>query len=222
MNLSRKWPQPAAGEPALSVRPDGAGGIGEGFLEIGSRDFMEMKESVPAVDEAVGIESFGTIVETYRSQVMALAVNILRNKEDAEDAAQDAFIQVFRHLADYDAERSFKTWIFTIVHRRCLDVLRKKKRFRLAFDRMKRDLDDSVRNPHGIPASENGLPADLLGNLSPKERSALSLWANEGFTSREISEVLGCSEGTARVHLFAARKKIKTLLEKRHAALSNL
>ena len=183
---------------------------------------MEMKESVPAVGASAGIESFGSIVETYRSQVMALAVNILRNKEDAEDAAQDTFIQVFRHFADYDAERSFKTWIFTIVHRRCLDTLRKKKRFRLAFDRMKRDLDESVRNTHGIPVSENGLPADLLGNLSPKERSALSLWANEGFTSREISEVLGCSEGTARVHLFAARKKIKILLEKRHGTLSNL
>jgi len=49
--------------------------------------------------------------------------------------------------------------------------------------------------------------------LNPKERISLVLWANDGYTSAEIAAVLDCSASTARVHLFKARKKIKTLLE---------
>jgi DNA-directed RNA polymerase specialized sigma24 family protein len=52
-----------------------------------------------------------------------------------------------------------------------------------------------------------------MGSLNPKERIALFLWANDGCTSEEIGEVLKCSPSTARVHLFKARKKIKSLLE---------
>jgi RNA polymerase sigma-70 factor (ECF subfamily) len=60
-----------------------------------------------------------------------------------------------------------------------------------------------------------------LKGLTPKERTALCLWANEGYMARDISEVLGCSAGTARVYLFNARRKIKMLMENDHGALQN-
>ncbi len=160
-------------------------------------------------------EEFGQIVDIYKASVMALAMNILGNREDAEDACQETFIQVYRNLARFDPQKSLRNWIFTILYRRCLDQLKKKRRFQSAFNKAKHEA------PRGIPPETAGrrqpLPKEILGCLRPKERTVLALWANESLTAGEISEVLCCSPSTARVYLFNARKKIKSLLEKSHA-----
>jgi DNA-directed RNA polymerase specialized sigma24 family protein len=70
-------------------------------------------------------------------------------------------------------------------------------------------------------AEPRRLPSHLLDRLSIKERTALCLWANDGYTAQEISQVLGCAASTARVYLFQARKKIKKLLEQDHVSLQN-
>ena len=74
-------------------------------------------------------------------------------------------------------------------------------------------------NPH--PADPEPLPSALLKGLSPRERTALCLWANEGYTAKDIAEVLACSASTARVYLFNARRKIKVLMENDHGLLQN-
>jgi len=160
-------------------------------------------------------EEFRGIVDAYKSQVMALAMNILGNREDAEDACQETFVQVFRHLADYDPGRSFRTWIFWILHRRCLDVIRKKKRFRLFFEKAVRDSRPETVVPPAAPATGGIAGSEMLRVLRPKERAALTLWANEGLTAGEIAAVMECAPSTARVYLFHARRKLKTLIEER-------
>jgi RNA polymerase sigma-70 factor, ECF subfamily len=159
---------------------------------------------------------FEGIVDLYGGHVLAFALNVLGNREDAEDAVQESFIQVFRNLANYDPGRSLKTWVFTIVYRRCLDIMKKKRRFFAAFEKAKHELP-----VFSNPSPRRLLPADILGTLSARERTALSLWANEGSSARDISRVLACSESTARVTLFSARKKIRCLLENRNASLQN-
>lgn len=69
------------------------------------------------------------------------------------------------------------------------------------------------------PENMGPLSEDLLQKLSHKERTALYLWAYEGYTSDELSDVLKCSSSTARVHIFKARKKIKKILENGHDKL---
>jgi len=78
---------------------------------------------------------------------------------------------------------------------------------------MKREHDPSTFVQAQNQAKEQPLMKHILKKLSPKERISLFLWANEGFTSEEVSNVLKCSPSTARVYLFKARKKIKKLLE---------
>jgi RNA polymerase sigma-70 factor, ECF subfamily len=161
-------------------------------------------------------EEFRKIVDIYQGPVMALAMNILGNRQDAEDAGQETFIQVYRNLDRFDPGQSFKNWIFTILYRRCLDQLKKKQRFRSAVDRAKYEA------PHGIPPDTGSacrhqpLSGEILRCLKPKERAVLTLWANEDLKAAEIGDVLGCTPATARVYLFHARKKIKSLLEKSH------
>ena len=159
-------------------------------------------------------EEFRVIVSAYQPQVMALALNILGNREDAEDACQETFVQVYRHLAEYDPGRSFRTWIFMILHRRCLDVIRGKKRFRLFFAKAARESAPAAADPPNPEAGET-LDREILAILRPKERAALALWANEGLTAAETAAVMECTPSTARVHLFNARRKLKALIEEK-------
>lgn len=167
-------------------------------------------------------EEFRHIVYAYKSQVTALALNILGNREDAEDACQDTFVQVYRHLATYDPGRSFRTWIFMIVHRRCLDTIRKKKRFNQFFQRAARENGPEDSDEPGPTVPGGIVDAALLGALRPKERTALTLWANEGLTTAEIAAVIECAPSTARVYLFHARRKVKSLIEERKTSHGTL
>jgi RNA polymerase sigma-70 factor (ECF subfamily) len=63
------------------------------------------------------------------------------------------------------------------------------------------------------------ISSKLLQKLNPRERISVCLWANEGYNSNEIASVLRCAPSTARVHLFKARRKLKTLLEEENVAL---
>ncbi|HPW17637.1 MAG TPA: RNA polymerase sigma factor [Candidatus Aminicenantes bacterium] len=156
------------------------------------------------------------MVEAYGDLVLSVALNVIGNRQDAEDVCQETFLQVFRRLARYDRARSFKTWLLTIAYRRSLDMLRKKRRFKAFSERARFEPAVAGRggNPH--PAAPEPLPSALLKKLSPRERAALTLWANEGLTAKDISAVLACSASTARVFLFNARRKIKALLENAH------
>ncbi len=164
-------------------------------------------------------EEFKKVVDKYKSSVMAIAMNILGNREDAEDACQETFIQVFRNLDRFDARLSFRSWLYTILFHRCLDQLKRKRRFRNLTRKVMNEPSRPLASQAYYPEKKRWLSRDLLKRLSPKERTALCLWANEGYTAVEISEVLRCTASTARVYLFNARKKVKKLLEKSHGTL---
>jgi len=150
---------------------------------------------------------------------MALALNILGNWEDAEDACQDAFVNAYQHLHRFDVRKSFGNWLYTIVYNLCLDQLRKRRRFKRFFHRIKREsLSSNTRQTLEQPLIKP-FPQEILKELSAKERAILFLWAVEGYTSKEIGDVLRCSPATARVHLYKARRKIKALLEKENVSM---
>ena len=166
-------------------------------------------------------EAFRKIMETHSGPALALAINVLGNRQDAEDACQEAFVQAFRHLGRFDGRAHFRTWLLTIVYRRCLDMLKRKRRFRVAVEKAGHDAIPGGRGDAGsADASGDGppLPERWLKGLTPRERTALCLWADEGLNAAEIAGVLGCAASTSRVTLFNARKKIKSLMENAHAA----
>ena len=167
------------------------------------------------------MEDFRMIVEHYTGPAMALAINVLGNRDDAEDACQELFIQVYRHLKSYDREKSFKNWVYTILYRRCLDHLRRRRRSAELVKKLGQETILVTPSNPGHSHPHRSLPSHFLERLKAKERTALCLWANEGYSAQEISEVLRCSASTARVYLFQARKKIKKLLEQGDVSLQN-
>jgi len=162
-------------------------------------------------------EEYRFIMEKYQAKMMAVAWNVLGNREDAEEACQDAFAQAFIHLDRFDFQRRFKDWVYTILMNRCRDQLRKKRRLYQFMLLRRTELVEGPGRYDPTSLSSKKLPADLLQNLNPKERIALVLWANEGYSGEEVGNVLKCTASTARVHLFKARRKIKALLEHQNA-----
>ena len=159
------------------------------------------------------MEAYRQIMDKYTGKAMALAINILRNREDAEDVCQEAFISAFQNLDKFDLQGSFRNWFYTMIYNRCIDKIRKKKRFFHFFARVKSSRPFTQVNPEPTD-SDSGWSLDkrYLKALSPKERLALFLWAQDSFAGEEIAAILKCSPATARVHLYKARKKIKAIL----------
>jgi len=181
---------------------------------------MDDNDAVAACLRGNG-EEFREIVDKYKASAMALAMNILGNREDAEDASQETFVQVFRNLEHFDSRQSFRNWLYTILFRRCLDVQKKKRRFQNLARKIRNEPAEKFLAPAYNPEEKKRLSRDVLKHLSPKERTVLCLWANDGFSAAEIADVLRCSASTARVYLFNARRKVKILLEKSHGTRKN-
>lgn len=168
---------------------------------------------------AGNIDAFAPLVRKYQCQLIAVALRLLGDEDEARDAAQEAMVQAFKHLHRFEVGRSFKTWIVAIVVKRSLDRLRKRNSFLKFFTVEGRQLP-SYHRPQNRDIKDSTLFRPHLKILKPKEYLAIVLDVNDGFSAREIAEVLECSESTVRVHQFNARKKLKKALidaEKKHA-----
>jgi RNA polymerase sigma-70 factor, ECF subfamily len=159
--------------------------------------------------------SFRQIVDGHKAPLMAAAMTVLGNRQDAEDICQETFVQAYRHLASFDSGRDLRAWLYTILFRRCLNVLKRKKRFAGVLDRLRADPGRWGRSLEPEAAGRTTLPSGIDEVLNPKERTVLSLWVNEGYTAAEIGNILGCPPGTARYYLCNVRRKIRSLMEKK-------
>lgn len=153
---------------------------------------------------------FEPLVKKYRSPVIALAINILGNYDDALDIAQETFVQAFTNLRRFDTQRNFKSWILGIAAKRCLDHLKKQKSFLNYFLKHPKQfhLNANISTDHKT-IEESEIFSPLLKKMKNKERVAILLKINENYSAKEIADVLDCSESTARVHLFNAKQKLK-------------
>ncbi|MDH7492721.1 MAG: sigma-70 family RNA polymerase sigma factor [Candidatus Saccharicenans sp.] len=153
------------------------------------------------------------LLEDYGGDLMSFALSLVGNRAEAEDACQDMVVQMLKHWDRVDLNRNLKSWAFTILYRKCLDQLKKRRRFLNFFHRAAADytaaLEDRLEN-----RLEESISEALLSQLRPAERTCLFLWAREGYSSEEIAGIMGCSPGTVRVHLFQARRKLKKLMER--------
>jgi RNA polymerase sigma-70 factor (ECF subfamily) len=155
--------------------------------------------------------AFESLVSKYQARLVAFLWNLLGSGEDARDAAQDAFIQAFARMGQFDQSRSFKVWLFAIAYNRGIDLLRRKRNF-LRF--LQRESAGAERIAvAAVPLEDSPLWQPLLRKVTPQERSVLALQCNEGYGIDEIAAALGCTESTVRVHLLNARRKLKKELQ---------
>jgi len=152
--------------------------------------------------------AFAGLVSCHEKKLLALCWNMLGDREEARDAAQEALLQAFQNFDRFDDGRSFIKWLLGIGAKRCLDRLRKRRTFLKYFQDYGRERGRPLEAP-AMGGPGDGRAGRLLQKLSPRERATISLAVFEDFSAREIAATLGCSENTVRVHLFNARLKLK-------------
>jgi RNA polymerase sigma-70 factor (ECF subfamily) len=163
-------------------------------------------------------DAFKTLVDRYQAPLLTLTWSILGNKEDAQDAAQGAFLAAFSNLGSFDVNRSFKTWLFAIAWKDCLDMKRKEKTRRIFLEKAKDfPLPAGNLGPAAPGIEESEIFSTAMKKLDSKERMSLSLRINEGYTAAEIAQVLGCAESSARVYVFNAIRKIRKIWNGRNS-----
>lgn len=183
------------------------------MTEGSGRDELPEAELVRAVQEG-DERAFGRLVDAYLEKAHAVAMGILRNRHDAEDAVQEAFIRALERIDHLSEGSPFGPWFYRVLRSTCLNLLRHEKR---------RDHDPIPHDASGgsDPASETARKMtrrrvlDALSELPEMQRTAVTLYDLEGYSHREIAEILDVAEGTSRAHVHHGRNALRELLEER-------
>jgi RNA polymerase sigma-70 factor (ECF subfamily) len=165
---------------------------------------------------AGNVPAFERLYEMHGARMKSVAANLLGNFSDAEDAVQECFLKVYRGAGSFRGASRLSTWIYRVLVNTCYDMLRKRGR-RPVEARLEATAPDSLREP-ATPAADHPLRLSLeacVQDLEPRRRAVFLLFEVEGFTHREVGEILGVPEGTSKTLLFEARRQLQSRLWKR-------
>lgn len=162
--------------------------------------------------------AFEALLLRYQDYVFTLALRIVRNREDAEEVAQDAFVKAYRHLADFRGEARFSTWLYTIVNHTAISHLRKKKMEVHSLDDEKiLAMADSRSSPLRADRieqkSRQALVNQAMGMLSADDARILTLFYKAEQSLEEVAAILQVEINAAKVRLHRARTRLKEKLE---------
>jgi RNA polymerase sigma-70 factor (ECF subfamily) len=162
--------------------------------------------------QAGDAEAFGVLVGQYAAMVRRVTQAVLRHPEDADDAAQDAFLAAWRGIGRFDLSRPVGPWLARIAINAAHD-LRRRRRVR-ATERLADEQPGSAEAPDR--AAERALLrrrlTAALATLPERQRLAVVLFDAEGFGHREIAELLDLPEGTVRSDVFHGRRRLRQVL----------
>lgn len=153
------------------------------------------------------------LYETYYSKLMGVCLRYSNNEEDALDILHEGFIKVFRNITKYQPGTSLSAWMRRIMVNTAIDYYRKNIRRRTedldhAYDLGSTDAD-------AISQCTEREILEAVQQLSPAYRAVFNLYVIEGYSHKEIADILGVTESTSRSNLVKARLKLKALLSSR-------
>jgi RNA polymerase sigma-70 factor, ECF subfamily len=163
-------------------------------------------------------EACEELVRRHQRRVMAVAASILHQREDAEDVSQQVFLKAFGALRRFDMRSAFSTWLYKITVNECWDFLRRRRVRPLLFES---DLsEDQAAHLENVaaPSGDHSGPSDytvlsdtvdrLLRQLGAEDRTILLLKEVQGFSVKEIAEMLQINVNTVKVRLFRTRVRL--------------
>jgi RNA polymerase sigma-70 factor (ECF subfamily) len=160
--------------------------------------------------------AFETLVTRYEGKIYRLCFALLRHGAQAEDAAQESLVRIWKALDSYDGRASFSSWIYTITRNRCLTALERRKATDWLSDH---ELETEVAQTAATSRETPDEPAEqlreLVDRLPERLRRVLVLYYFEERSTNEVAAMLGCPEGTVKTHLFRARAALIEQLRKR-------
>ena len=163
-------------------------------------------------------QAYAGLVNRYQNYVFTLTLRMVKNREDAEEVAQDVFIKAYKYLADFRGASKFSTWLYTIVNNTCISFLRKKKLEIHSLDNEKvfevaDSMDSGFRANLVEQKSRQSMVHNAIGLLGPDDAEIITLFYKSEQSLEEIAQILGLEVNTAKVRLHRARTKLKEKME---------
>ena len=176
---------------------------------------MEQKDDIYYIEKVLNgqTNNFSFIVEKYKDIVFSIALKVLRNREDAEEMAQESFIKAYKSLHTFKGNAKFSTWLYRITYNSCISEVRKKKLKFVSTDDVQVSDDVEEMNFDGIPEENRSKYIKAaLEKLPEDDYTLILLFYFEEKSIEEICMITGLSESNAKVKLFRARKKLYSIL----------
>lgn len=168
-------------------------------------------------------KAFEALLAEARPRALCVAMKVLHNPDDAEDAVQDGFLKAWRNLPRFEGRSAFSTWIHRIVMNSSLDLMRRQacrpglgsEDAQERAERVERDDDVSIETPEreAIRTELRVVVAEALAELSPAHQQVVSLRELEEYTYDEIALAASCPIGTVMSRLHHARRKLAEELQ---------
>ncbi|EPX61246.1 RNA polymerase sigma factor RpoE [Cystobacter fuscus DSM 2262] len=171
--------------------------------------------------------AFKLLVERYQRKVYAVALGMLKDKDEAMDVSQEAFVKVYKYLDHFKGDSSFYTWLYRITVNICIDVMRRKG----SSGGQMEEFDESIATDLGearigalgsrlgTNPQKSALRRELaekiqeaLASVPEKHRAILLLREVEGMSYEDLSRTLDIPKGTVMSRLFHARAKVQKIL----------
>jgi RNA polymerase sigma-70 factor, ECF subfamily len=166
--------------------------------------------------------AFEKLVLRYKRRILAMAQRITKNREDAEDVAQDTFHKIFIHLHEFQERSQFSTWLTRIAMNEAFMLLRRRRGITETLGDTSEDAGKSTQDAfvdHSPNPEEscwrrerNDILTEAIGTLSPKVRRTVMLRNIEEHSLEETSQILGTSVGVVKSRLFQGRRKLRRAL----------
>jgi RNA polymerase sigma-70 factor (ECF subfamily) len=170
--------------------------------------------------------AYRELLARYQRPVFSLVYRMVRNREQAEDLAQETFVKVFQNITRYDPKYKFSSWIFKIANNLAIDSLRRKDPATVSLDGSAHAATaEQVESSRIDVVSDDANPADALearqlggaieqavGKLRPEYRTAILLRHVEGRPYEEIAEIMDVPLGTVKTYIHRARSELRGAL----------
>lgn len=166
--------------------------------------------------------AFEELVNRYERKIFRLTMNITRNREDAQDAMQDAFLKAYSHLSGFQEDARFYTWLVRIAANEALMRLRKRRPNQVSLDEpvegeddlIPREIEDWGPSPESRYAQTelHGILDKVIDELEPDYRSVFVLRDIEELSTEETATAVGISEAAVKSRLLRARLKLRQKL----------
>ena len=163
-------------------------------------------------------QAFTYLLDKYKDFVFTIAVNIVKNREDAEDIAQESFVKAFNNLKNFKGDSKFSTWLYTITFRTAISATRKNNLLTSEIEThvINNYEDDGLINQIDMLANKDQAfyIKKALKDLPEIDALVLTLYYLNENSTEEIEEITGMTKSNIKVRLHRARKKLAMSIEK--------
>lgn len=166
--------------------------------------------------------AFEELYERHNRRVYSLCLRMTQNQSEAEDLAQEVFIQLFRKLGSFRGDSAFTTWLHRLTVNQVLMHFRKRS---VKMEKTTEEGETPVQivrgteNPRNMPVIDRIALDKAITQLPPGYKAVFTLHDIEGHEHEEVARILGCSVGTSKSQLHKARMKLRRLLKQQHVTV---